>query len=196
MKPRRTLVLVGMASCLALVTVASGTGVKPIGAYPFALPGVLASPGSNPRALLWCQEGSLLGVVVLDEKSSDCVAAAQKRAAPKALLLRDGRCEAEGASVSFGFLVSRKAWVFEASGRVSEQRDVWLLHRFEGSAKAGQLKGMLVQVDISHPGYPFQRKSVEADALLDEQASFADETAWRGGIAQTFCVAREEPGAK
>jgi hypothetical protein len=70
---------------------------------------------------------------------------------------------------------------------------VWLLLRFEGSVKAGQLTGALVQVDVNHPGLPFQRTSVEAEALpREQQASFTDETTC-SGIAQTFCLAAGEP---
>jgi hypothetical protein len=144
-------------------------------------------------ALLWCQGSKLVGVVVPDEKLNDCGSGSQKRSAARALLVRDGRCEGDGTSVSFGFLVSRKAWVFLEAGRAPEERTVWLLNRFEGSLKAGQLKGAMVQVDVNHPGFPFQRKSVEAEALQMEQASFSDEAAWRGSMSQTYCLSASEP---
>ncbi len=70
---------------------------------------------------------------------------------------------------------------------------MWLLNRFEGLLKAGQLKGALVQVDVNHPGYAFQRKVVEADALQGEQASFNDEASWRGSMSQTYCLSTSEP---
>jgi hypothetical protein len=189
MKSLRTLVLIGIAGCLASVSAASEPSVKPVGVYPFLLPGFSVGPDAKSKALLWCQGLNLMGVVVPDEKSNNCGTASQKRFAPRAFLLRDGRCEPDGSILSFGFLVSRKAWVFEAAGGVPEVRTVWLLHRFEGSLKAGQLKGVLVQVDVNHPGYSFQRKSVEVEALPAEQTSFTGETAWRGGIEQTFCLA-------
>jgi hypothetical protein len=192
MIPWRTLVvLIGGAGWLASVPVASEPNVKPVGVYPFLLPGLSASPEATPKALLWCQGVNLMGIVVPDEKSNDCGTASQKR--PRAFVLRDGRCGAEGGAVSFGFLVSRKAWVFDSARRIPEERTVWLLHRFEGSLRAGQLKGVLVQVDVDHPGYSFQRKSVEVEALPGEQASFTDEATWRSGIAQTFCLAAGGP---
>lgn len=190
----RRLLLVGIVSCLGSVLEAAEESVEPLGVFPFALPGSAASRDVQPKAFLWCQGANLLGVVVPDTKSIDCRAAGQKRVAPQALLLRDGRCEAGGTAVSFGLLVSRKAWVFESSRRTPQDRTVWLVLRFEGSVKAGQLTGALVQVDVNHPGLPFQRTSVEAAALPSEQqASFANETAWRSGLAQTFCLAAGEP---
>jgi hypothetical protein len=192
----RPLLLVGMLSCLASVSGAAEQSLKPLGVFPFAIPGSAASRDAQPRAFLWCQGATLVGVVVPDTKSVDCTVAGQKRAAPRALLLRDGRCEALGTAVSFGLLMSRKAWVFESAGRkpTPRERTVWLLLRFEGSVNTGQLTGALVQVDVNHPGLPFQRTSVEAEALAGEpQASFSDETAWRSGIAQTLCLAEDEP---
>jgi hypothetical protein len=189
----RVLVITGIAGCLASVPAASEPGVKPVGVYPFLLPGLVGSPDATPKALLWCQGGNLMGVVVPDEKTAECGSTPQKRPAPSAFLLRDGRCEPDGSTISFGFLVSRKAWVYESAGRTPEERTVWLLHRFEGSLKAGQLKGVLVQVDVNHPGYPFQRKSVEVEGLAAEQASFADDAAWHSGLAQTFCLAAGVP---
>lgn len=191
----RRLLLVGIVSCLGSVSEAAAQSVRPLGAFPFALPGSAAGRDAQPKALLWCQGATLVGVVVPETKSIDCTAAGQKkRAAPRALLLRDGRCEAGGSGVSFGLLVSRKAWVFDSSKRTPQERTVWLLLRFEGSVKSGQLTGALVQVDVDHPGLPFQRTSVEAEALPSEpQTPFADETTWRSGIAQTFCLAADEP---
>jgi hypothetical protein len=186
-----TLVILASAGGLASVSGASGADVKPAGTYPFLLPGLSASPQAKPKALLWCQGVNLMGVVVPDERSRDCGTASQKR--PTALLLRDGRCDPERGAVSFGFLVARKAWVFEGGGGVPAERIAWVLHRFEGSLKEGQLRGVLVQVDISHPGYAFEKKDVDVEALPAEQASFADEAAWRSGIAQTFCLAAGGP---
>ena len=190
----RRLVLVGIVSCLGSLSEAAEQTVKPLGAFPFAIPGSAGSRDVQPKALLWCQGASLVGVVVPDAKAVDCGAGGQKRSAPRALLLRDGRCEAGGPAVSFGLLVSRKAWVFDSSVRTPQERTVWLLLRFEGAVKAGQLTGALVQVDVSHPGLPFQKTSVEADASpREEQASFTDETTWHSGMAQTFCLAAGEP---
>jgi hypothetical protein len=193
MRSSRTLVVVVLASAGGLASARGGAGadVKPAGAYPFVLPGLSAGPDARPKALLWCQGANLMGVVVPDERSHDCGTASQKR--PTALLLRDGRCELNSGAVSFGFLVARKAWVFEGGGRVPAEQTGWLLHRFEGSLKEGQLRGVLVQVDISHPGYAFEKKNVDVEALPAEQVSFADEAAWRSGIAQTFCLAAGGP---
>jgi len=193
MMPWRALVLFGVVAGLSSVSAASEPGVKPVGVFPLLLPGDSVGGDTRPKAMLWCQGVTLMGVVVPDERSNDCGTASPKRLAPTAFLLRDGRCESDGTKVSFGFLVSRKAWVFESGGRTPVERKVWLLHRFEGSLKAGQLKGVLVQVDIHHPGYSFERKSVEVEALPGEQASFADEPAWLGGIGQTYCLAAGEP---
>jgi hypothetical protein len=189
----RTTVLVGLACCLGPVSKASEPGVRPAGVFAFSLPGLSASPAAKAKALLWCQGSNLVGVLVPDARSQDCSSASQRRSAPSALLLRDGRCESGGSTVSFGLLAARKAWVFEASGRVPVERKVWLLHRFEGSLQGGQLKGVLVHVDVNHPGYPFEKKSIEAETLSDEQAPFGDETAWRSGMAQAFCLEAGEP---
>jgi hypothetical protein len=134
-----------------------------------------------------------MGVVVPDDKLNACGSGAQKRSAARALLVRDGRWEADGSLLSFGFLVSRKAWVFVETGRAPEGRTVWLLNRFEGSLKGGQLKGAIVQVDVNHPGYPFQKKSVESENLQTEQASFSDEADWRAGMSRTYCLSAGEP---
>lgn len=182
------LVLAGVAGGLGSVSAATDPGVRPVGVYPIVLPGLTAGPEVRPKALLWCRGADLLGVVVPDDTGNGCGNSSPKRVAPGAVLLRDGRCEAGGGTVSFGFLVSRKAWVFPSAGGTPVERTVWLLHRFEGSVQSGQLKGTLVQVDIDHPGQPFQRKTIEAGSLTEQQASFADEAAWRGGIDQAFCV--------
>jgi hypothetical protein len=192
----RRLLLVGMVGCLGSVSGAAEQSVKPLGVFPFALPGSAASRDAQPKAFLWCQGATLVGVVVPEAKSVDCTVSGHKRAAPRALLVRDGRCEAGGTAVSFGFLVSRKAWVFDSAERkpVPQERTAWLVLRFEGAVKSGQLTGALVHVDVNHPGLPFQKTSVEAEALASEsQASFADETTWRSGIEQTLCVATGEP---
>jgi len=165
--------------------------VKPIGAFPFALAGLSVDVGATPRVLLWCQGPTLLGVVLPDDGKAEC-GTSPKRVLPRAFLLRDGRCEADGSGVSFGFVVPRRAWLFDSGGRAPQARVALLLHRFEGSVREGRLAGSLVQVDVSHPGYAFRKKSVEAGLLPSEQSSFADEAAWRTGMAQTFCVA---PGA-
>lgn len=193
MMPWRALVLFGVTAVLPSASAASEPGVKPVGVFPLLLPGDSVGPDARPKAMLWCQGGTLMGVVVPDERSNDCGTASPKRLAPTAFLVRDGRCESDGAKVSFGFLVSRKAWVFESGGRTPVERKVWLLHRFEGSLKAGQLKGVLVQVDVNHPGYAFQKLKVEADAVTTEQEAFNDESTWRSGMAQTFCLASGEP---
>ena len=193
MTPWRTLALVGLTCGLGMVSSASETAVKPAGVYVFSLPGLSPSPEAKAKALLWCQGGNLVGVVVPDAQSKECGVASHRRSVPSALLLRDGRCESDGSTVSFGLLASRKAWVYERSGRVPVERKVWLLHRFEGSLKDGQLRGVLVHVDVNHPGYAFEKKSIEADSLSEEQGAFPDETAWRNGIAQAFCLEAGEP---
>jgi hypothetical protein len=189
----RRLVLVCVVSWLGSPSEAAEQAVKPIGVFPLVLPGSAANREAAPKAHLWCQSAGLVGVLVPDTKPVDCSASGQKRSAPRALLLRDGRCDAEGGAVSFGLLVSRKAWVFDSSVPKPQERTVWQLFRFEGSVKASHLAGALVQVDVSHPGLPFQKASVEAEALSDEQASFADEAAWRGSLGQTFCLVTSEP---
>ena len=191
MSPTRRLLLVGVVSGLSSLSEAADQAVKPLGVFPFALPG----PASReaPKAHLWCQGAGLVGVLVPETKAVDCSASGQKRSAPRALLLRDGRCEGEGSAVSFGLLVSRKAWVFDSSVPKPQERTVWQLLHFEGSVKGGQLTGSLVQVDVNHPGMPFQKASVEAAASGEEQASFTDEPTWRSGIQQNFCLATSEP---
>lgn len=193
MMSRRMVVSLGIACCLGSISAATEPSVKPVGIYPLGFPGLPAKPDGKPRAMLWCQGSNLIGVVVTNDKSKDCGSASQRQSVPSALLLRDGRCDSDGGTVSFGFLLPRKAWTYEAAGRAPVERTVWLLHRFEGSLKAGQLKGVLVQVDVNHPGYQFQKTSVEAQALSEEQGVFTGESAWRGAIAQAFCLATAEP---
>jgi hypothetical protein len=188
----RLLVLVGIASGLGSVSTAAESSVKPMGVYALSLPG-FSSPDAKPKAQLWCQGNTLLGFVVPEDKNTECGTPAHKGPAPRALLLRDGRCDADGGPASFGFLESRKSWVFDAAGKRRVEHNVWLLHRFEGTLKSGRLKGALVQVDINHPGSPFQKKDVEIEALPDEQTSFSDEAGWRSGTGQAFCVATGEP---
>jgi len=168
---------------------ASGAGVAAAGAYSLALPGFSAGPASPPKALLWCHGEGLLGVVVPDEKGRDCGPASERR--PRAVLLRDGRCGAEGGAVSFGFLVSRTVWVVQSASDKPEGRTTWLLHRFEGSLRDGLLSGVLVQVDVSHPGRAFEKKNVTAPARVEEQPSFADEGSWRADMGRRYCLAPE-----
>jgi hypothetical protein len=195
MKILRTLALIGVCSSLVPLLTAAEPGVKPAGAFALSVPGLSSAPSAKSNALLWCQGPNLVGVVVLDDKPADCGtgSGSQKRSAPKALLVRDGRCEADGSSVSFGFLLSRKSWAFVEGAKAPQERTVWLVNRFEGSLKAGQLRGAVVQVDVNHPGYPFQKKTVEADAMPTEQASFNDEPAWRASMWQTYCLSATEP---
>jgi hypothetical protein len=130
-----------------------------------------------------------MGIVVPSDKPESCDGTQKK---PGAVLLRDGRCEADGTTVSFGFLLSRKAWVYEASGREPEERTLWLVHRFEGSLATDQLKGDLVQVDVNHPGFPFQKSKVDG-ASLGGQSSFPDLASWRSSVSQSYCLATGEP---
>jgi hypothetical protein len=187
------LMLVLIGSSLGSVVQAADPSVKPVGAYRFLLPGLAASPDAKPKVLLWCHGIKLVGLVVPDEGRDKGGIAPQNRPAPTAFLLRDGRCEPDGSSVSFGFLVPLKAWVFDSPGRTPEERTAWLLHRFEGSVQAGQLKGVLVQVDVNHPGYSFQRHRIEVEVLPEGQASFTDENGWHGSVARTFSLAQSEP---
>jgi hypothetical protein len=182
----------GAAAVVASVSTALAADVKPVGAFQFPLSGLSVDVGQKPHVVLWCQGLALLGVVVPDDGKADCSTPTQKRVLPRAFLLRDGRCEADGSSISFGFLVPRKAWLFESGGRIPEERVALLLHRFEGSVRESQLTGSLVQVDVSHPGYAFQKRTVEAGLLPSEQPSYADEGAWRTGVTQSYCVAAAE----
>jgi hypothetical protein len=189
---RQTVALAVLAcSCSSAVRAAEPT-VKPVGVFAFSLPGLSQRPEAKAKTLLWCQGANLVGVVVPDAKSAEC-GTSPRRSVPSAVLLRDGRCDADGGTVSFGLLAARKAWVYEPSGRVPVEHTVWLLHRFEGSLKTGQLTGVLVSVDVNHPGFPFEKRSIAAPALTEDQAPFADETAWRSGITQAFCLETGEP---
>ncbi len=185
-------------AAIASVTVAGiasaveAAEVKARGVFHFPMAGLSVDVGPNPRVLLWCQGTTLLGVVVLDDGRAQCGAAVQKRELPRALVLRDGRCEADGRGVSFGFLVARKSWLFDSGGRLPEERSVLLLHRFEGSIVGSRLSGSLVQVDVSHPGYAFQKKRLEAEGLPSEQPPYSDEAAWHEGVSQIFCLASTE----
>jgi hypothetical protein len=188
------LVLVLIGSSLGSVAQAAEPSVTPRGAYPFLLPGLPATPDAQPKVLLWCQGVKLVGVVVPGEGRDKSGIATQNRPAPTACVLRDGRCKPDGSGVSFGFLLPLKAWVFESPARTPpEERTAWLLHRFEGSLQAGQLKGVLVQVDVNHPGYSFRESRIEADTLPEVQASFADENGWLGSVARSYSLAQSEP---
>ena len=173
---------------------AAQAGVNAVGVYPLFLPGVDASPAAKPRVLLWCRGTTLLGVMVPGELNEQAGAAAQGRSLPSAILLRDGRCEADGSGVSFGFLLPMNAWVFDTAGTSApEQRTTWLLHRFQGTVSDRLLKGVLVQVDVNHPGLAFREVEVEVGAVAAGQASFADENAWREDVARTFSLVDAEP---
>jgi hypothetical protein len=184
------LVLTG-ASVLA-ADQAAQPGVKAIGVYPLFLPGLQAGPAGKPRVLLWCSGAKLLGVMVPGELGQK--AAGQGRSLPSGILLRDGRCEADGSGISFGFLVPMKSWIFDSTVRTGPQeRTTWLLHRFQGTAGDRLLKGVLVQADVSHPGLAFRETRVEVGALAEDQASFADETGWHEDVVRTFSLMHAEP---
>jgi hypothetical protein len=186
-------VLVLLGSSLAAGEPAVGPGVKAMGVYPLVLPGLQAIPAGRPKVQLWCQGTRLLGVMVPDESSSKGATPAQGRVLPSAVLLRDGRCGSEG-DASFGFLLPMRAWIFDGGARTApEERTTWLLHRFQGLASERQLKGVLVQVDVNHPGFAFPEQKVEAESLGDEQASFPDEKSWLEAIGRTFSLVRGEP---
>jgi hypothetical protein len=188
---RRVLAVICLAGSFVPGSESAEQGVRAAGVFSFVLPGQSAAAGSPPKAHLWCQGASLVGIVVPSDKAESCDGGAQKR--PAAVLLRDGRCEADGTTISFGFLLSRKAWVYEASGREPEERTLWLVHRFEGSLADGQLKGDLVQVDVNHPGYPFQKAKVDAGASAGGQSSFPDLATWKSSVSQSYCLAAGEP---
>jgi hypothetical protein len=188
------LVLLLALGCLGSAAEAAEPSVEPMGVFPFLLPGLQAPPDARPKVLLWCRGPKLVGLVVAAEGHARAGVARQSRPAPAALLLRDGRCEADRSGVSFGFLLPLKAWVFESQARTPPaERTTWLLHRFEGSARAGELKGLLVQVDVNHPGYAFRETRIEVDALSEPQASFTDESGWLGSVAQTYSLERGDP---
>ena len=187
-------VLVLMGSGFVAAEQAAEPGVKPIGVYPLLLPGLQSIPAGRPRVFLWCHGVKLLGVMVPDERQQKAVTTAQGRSLPSAILLRDGRCETDGGGVSFGFLVPMRTWLFDTAGRTApEERTTWLLHRFQGTLSDRRLKGVLVQVDVNHPGFAFPEAKVEVDALGEDQASFADEKRWLEEVAQTLSVVRSEP---
>ncbi len=168
-------------------------GVKAIGVYPLLLPGLQAIPAGRPTVRLWCRGTKLLGVMVPDDAQPKVIPAAQGRSLPSAVLLRDGRCETEGGVVSFGFLVPMRAWIFDTARAAPEERTTWLLHRFQGTVTDRQLKGVLIQVDINHPGLAFREAKVEVEALGEEQASFTDEKVWLDDVGRALSVVRAEP---
>jgi hypothetical protein len=187
-------VLVLMGASFVPVEQATGPGVKAVGIYPLLLPGLQAVPAGRPRVFLWCHGVKLLGVMVPDEAPQRAVTAAQGRPLASAVLLRDGRCEPDGSGISFGFLVPMKAWIFDTAVRTPpEERTTWLLHRFQGTVSDRLLKGVLVQVDVSHPGFAFQEAKVEVAALAEDQASFADEKGWLEDIARTLSLVNSRP---
>jgi hypothetical protein len=183
-----------MGSSFVAAEQAAEPAVKAIGVYPLLLPGLQAIPAGRPKVYLWCHGVKLLGVMVPDERQPKAVTTAQGRSLPSAVLLRDGRCETNGGGVSFGFLVPMRAWIFDTAVRTApEERITWLLHRFQGTVSDRQLKGVLVQVDVSHPGFAFPEAKVEVEALGEDQASFADEKGWLEDVARTLSVVRSEP---
>ncbi len=183
-----------LGSSLVPAEQAVGPGVKAAGVYPLLLPGLQAVPAGRPKVRLWCQGLKLVGVMVPDESQPKAVATTQGRSLPSAVLLRDGRCEADGGGVSFGFLLPMRAWIFDGGARTApEERITWLLHRFQGTVSERRLKGVLVQVDVSHPGFAFQEAKVEAEALAEDQASFADEKAWLEDVGRALSLVRSEP---
>jgi len=187
-------VLVFMGSSLVPADQAPTHGVKAVGIYPLFLPGLQAVPAGRPRVLLWCSGAKLLGVMVPDESRQTGGSGAQSRALPSGILLRDGRCEADGSGLSFGFLVPMKAWIFDNAVRTPPvERTTWLLHRFQGTLTDRLLKGALVQADVGHPGFAFRETKVEVGALPEDQASFPDENGWLEGVARTFSLVRAEP---
>ncbi len=183
-----------LGSSLVPAEQAVGPGVKAAGVYPLLLPGLQAVPAGRPKVRLWCQGLKLLGVMVPDESQPKAVLTTQGRSQPSAVVLRDGRCEADGGGVSFGFLLPMRAWIFDGGARTApEERITWLLHRFQGTVSERRLKGVLVQVDVSHPGFAFQEAKVEAEALAEDQASFADEKAWLEDVGRALSLVRSEP---
>jgi hypothetical protein len=187
-------VMLLMGSSFVASEQAAGPGVKAVGVYPLLLPGLQAIPAGRPKVYLWCHGAKLLGVMVPDERPPRAVPTAQGRSLPSAVLLRDGRCESDGGGVSFGFVVPMRAWIFDGAVRAApEERTTWLLHRFQGAVSDHGLKGVLVQVDVSHPGFAFPETKVEVEALGEEQASFADEKGWLEDVARTLNVVRSEP---
>jgi hypothetical protein len=187
-------VVVLMGASLVPADQAAPPGVKAVGTYPLLLPGLQAVPAGRPKVLLWCSGVKLLGVMVPGELRQKASTGAQSRSLPSAILLRDGRCEVDGSGVSFGFLVPMKAWIFDTAVRTPpEERTTWLLHRFQGTVSERLLKGVLVQADVSHPGFAFRETKVEAGALAEDQGSFADENGWLEDVARTFSLVPAEP---
>ena len=124
MIPLAAVVLMGVS--LVPGDQAATPGVKALGVYPLSLPGLQAVPAGRPRVLLWCSGVKLLGVMVPDESSQKAGTVAESRSLPSAILLRDGRCEADGGGVSFGFLVPVKAWIFDTAVRTPpEEHTTW-----------------------------------------------------------------------
>jgi hypothetical protein len=192
MIPLAAVVLMGVS--LVPGDQAATPGVKALGVYPLSLPGLQAVPAGRPRVLLWCSGVKLLGVMVPDESSQKAGTVAESRSLPSAILLRDGRCEADGGGVSFGFLVPVKAWIFDTAVRTPpEEHTTWLLHRFQGTVNDRQLRGTLVQADVSHPGFAFREAKVEVGALGEDQASFPDANTWQKHVARAFSLVRAEP---
>ena len=190
----RLALLVLMGASLVPAAQAAPPGVNAVGIYPLFFPGVQAGPAGRPRVLLWCSGMKLLGVMVPGELRQKASTATQSRSLPSAILLRDGRCEADGSGISFGFLVPMKAWIFDSAVRTPpEERTTWLLHRFQGTVSDRLLKGVLVQVDVNHPGFAFREAKVEVGAVAEDQASFADENGWREDVARTFSLVDAEP---
>ena len=186
--------LVLMGASLVPAGQAAAPGVRAVGVYPLLLPGLQAVPAGRPRVLLWCSGAKLLGIMVTDESRQKVGTGAQSRSLPSAILLRDGRCEADGSGVSFGFLVPMKAWIFDDAVRTPPvERTTWLLHRFQGTVSERLLKGALVQADVSHPGFAFRETKVEVGALTEDQPSFADENGWLDDVTRTFSIVRAEP---
>jgi hypothetical protein len=187
-------VLALMGASLSPADQAATPGVKAVGIYPLFLPGLQAVPAGRPRVLLWCSGVKLLGLMVPGESRQNTGTGAQSRSLPSAILLRDGRCEADGGGVSFGFLLPMKAWIFDTGVKTAPQeRTTWLLHRFQGTVSDRLLKGALVQADVSHPGFAFREAKVEVGALAEDQASFADENGWVEDVARTFSLVHAEP---
>lgn len=187
-------ILVLISTSLVPAEQAPTAGVKAIGIYPLLLPGLQAVPAGRPRVLLWCSGVKLLGVMAPDESRPKAGSGAPSRSLPSAILLRDGRCEADGTSVSFGFLVPVKAWLFDTGVRTPPaERTTWLLHRFQGTLSDRLLKGGLVQADVSHPGLAFREAKVEVGALAEDQAAFGSESAWLEEMARSFSLVNAEP---
>lgn len=190
----RLALLVLAGASLVPAAQAAPPGVNPVGIYPLSLPGVQAGPAGKPSVLLWCSGTKLLGVMVPGEMGETAASVAQSPSLPSAILLRDGRCEADGSRMSFGFLVPVKAWIYDAAVRTRPQeRTTWLLHRFQGTVSDRLLKGVLVQVDVNHPGLAFREATVEVGAVAEDQASFADENGWREDVTRTFSLLDAEP---